>query len=55
MDDEPESEFYCVYCGRMIAASNVKEILDGEDNGYLFVHDPQIEHNDSDFLDCVIH
>jgi hypothetical protein len=38
---------YCPICQRVIIASNAEEVLSGEHEGYVFVHD-DIPHEDSD-------
>lgn len=40
-----DSEFYCIYCQRILVASNMDEVESGEHTGYLFVHD-SIDHGD---------
>ena len=42
-----ESQHYCPICKRIIVASNIEEVKNGEHDGYLFVHDEGI-HTDSD-------
>ncbi len=38
---------YCPICGRTVVAVNIKEVENGDDEGYLFVHD-DIVHDDTD-------
>jgi hypothetical protein len=38
---------YCPICGRTIVAVNIDDVENGDDDGYLFVHD-DIVHTDSD-------
>lgn len=38
---------YCPVCGRWIEPENTDEVLNGEHEGFIFVHD-DIEHSDDD-------
>ncbi len=42
-----EGEIYCPICQRVIIASNIEDVENGNDDGYVFVHD-DIVHTDSD-------
>lgn len=43
---------YCPYCKRDIEASNVDEVESGEHDGFIFVHDNDVIHDDEyDFTD----
>ena len=42
-----EGEIYCPICQRVIIASNIDDVENGNDDGYLFVHD-DIVHDDDD-------
>ena len=42
-----EGHIYCPICQRVIVAVNVEDVENGDDDGYLFVHD-DIVHTDSD-------
>ena len=39
---------YCPVCGKTLEAVNIEDVENGDDDGYLFVHD-DIAHTDSDF------
>ena len=39
-----EYETYCPYCQRIIVASNIEEVENGEDNCYMFLHDEGVNH-----------
>ena len=45
--DMKEGEIYCPICQRVIVAVNVEDVENGDDDGYLYVHD-DIVHTDSD-------
>jgi hypothetical protein len=42
-----EGYVYCPVCGKMLEAVNIEDVENGDDDGYLFVHD-EIVHTDSD-------
>jgi len=42
-----DCEQYCPICARVIVAENAEEVENGDDDGYLFVHD-DIVHDDDD-------
>ena len=42
-----EGYVYCPVCGKMLEAVNIEDVENGDDDGYLFVHD-DIVHTDSD-------
>ena len=42
-----EQDLYCPICGRIIEPSNEQEVMKGEHDGYLYVHD-KIEHTTFD-------
>ena len=42
-----EYEKYCPICGRVLTASNIEEVRNGEHESYIFVHD-DIPHEDGD-------
>jgi len=42
-----EGYVYCPVCGKMLEAVNIEDVENGNDDGYLFVHD-DIVHTDSD-------
>ena len=42
-----EGYVYCPVCGKMLEAVNIEDVENGDDDGYLFVHD-DIVHDDTD-------
>ena len=42
-----EGYVYCPICGKMLEAVNIEDVENGDDDGYLFVHD-DIVHDDTD-------
>jgi hypothetical protein len=53
-EDDAKPEHYCPYCGRTLVAANIKELVEGIDAGYVFVHD-EVDHPDSSFLSVITH
>jgi len=47
MSEQSETHQYCPICQRWIEADNIEEVRSGEDDGFLFIHDP-VAHSDSD-------
>jgi len=41
------ASIYCPICGRVIYASNEREVWTGEHGGYLFIHD-EVPHTNED-------
>lgn len=49
VDGNGGCEVYCPVCGRVIVASNINEVQNGVQDGYIFIHDDVI-HDESDIL-----
>ncbi len=46
-----EGEIYCPICARVIVAENIEDVENGNDDGYLFVHDDIV--NDDGDIDAL--